>query len=99
MRAVPIEYIKENAILGDTIFSVEGVLLANKGVKLTSRLLEKIKQNQIYTLYIDDEHSNSEINRLVQPNLRNKGMLLIKEIFKAAGFRDSNGELKSKPIH
>lgn len=99
MRAVPIEYIKENAILGDTIFSVEGVLLANKGVTLTSGLLQKIKDNQIYTLYIEDEHSNVEINRLVQPNLRNKAMLLIKNIFQSAGFRDSNGELKSKPIH
>jgi hypothetical protein len=49
MRFVPIEHIKENSILGDTIYSVDGVLLANEGIKLTARLLNKIKENQIFT--------------------------------------------------
>lgn len=99
MRAVPIEFIKENSILGDTIYSVDGVLLAKEGIKLTARLLDKIKENQIYTLYITDEHSNSNINRLIHPNLRNKAMLIIKDIFLAAGNRDVNGILKSKSIY
>ncbi len=99
MRFVPIEHIKENSILGDTIYSVDGVLLANEGIKLTARLLNKIKENQIFTLYITDEHSNSKINRLIHPNLRNKAMLIIKEIFLAAGYRDANGQLKSKSIY
>ena len=88
MRFVPIEYIKENTILEDTLYSVDGVLLANEGIKLTARLLNKIKENQIFTLYITDEHSNSKINRLIHPNLRNKAMLIIKEIFLAGIFHD-----------
>lgn len=98
MRAVPIEYIKPKAILGDTLYSIEGVMLAKKGSLLSEKLLEKIKQNQIFTIYIDDEHSDVEISRLLHPNMVNKAMLLIKDIFQAAGFRDSNGELKSKSI-
>lgn len=98
MRAIPIEYVKPNAILGDTLYSVDGVMLAKKGNVLSDKLIEKIKQNQILTIYIDDEHSDVEINRLLHPNIINKAMLLIKDIFQAAGYRDASGELKSKSI-
>ncbi len=98
MRAIPIEYVKSNAILGDTLYTVEGVMLAKKGAVLGDKLIEKIKQNQIFTIYIDDEHSDVEINRLLHPNMINKAMLLIKDIFQAAGFRSAGGELKSKSI-
>lgn len=98
MRAVPIEYIRPESILGDTIYSIDGVMLAKKGAVLTERLLGKIEQNQIFTLYIDDEHSDAEIKKLLHPNLVNKAMLLIKDIFLAAGYRDASGELKSKSI-
>lgn len=98
MRAIPIEYVKPNDILGDTLYSIDGVMLAKKGNLLSEKLIEKIKQNQIFTIYIDDEHSDVEINRLLHPNVVNKAMLLIRDIFQAAGFRDSSGELKSKSI-
>lgn len=98
MRAIPIEYVRPDSILGDTIFSNDGILLARKGIKLNTKLLEKINQNQIFTLYIDDEHSNAEVSRLLEPNIVNKSMILIKELFLAVGYRDSSGILKSKSI-
>lgn len=98
MRAVPIECVSTDSILGDTIFSNEGVLLARKGMQLNAKILEKIKQNQIFTLYIDDEHSDAEVSRLLEPTLVNKSMMLVKDIFTAVGFRDTSGVLKSKSI-
>lgn len=98
MHAVPIEYVSVGDILGDTLYSTEGIMLARTGAHLTEALLERIKRNQIYTLYIRDEHSNYEINHLLDPSTINSGMLLIRDIFNAASFRTGSGDHKPQSI-
>ncbi len=98
MHAVPIEFVDTEDVLADTLYSMQGIMLARAGTKLTENLLDRIKKNQIYTLYIEDEFSDYEINRLLEPSLINKGMLLIRDIFNAASYRDLQGEHKPQSI-
>ncbi len=98
MRIVPTEMIPENAILGDTLFTLDGRTLLRKGAKLSLKTVEKINSNSIFTVYIDDEHSDVELNQLIDPNLRQTGIKLIKNVFEAAGHRNTSGELKSESI-
>lgn len=98
MRAIPIEYVPVGARLGDTLYSNEGIMLAKAGIALSENLLDRIRQNQIFTLYIADEHSDVEISRILEPNVINKGMLIIKSIFSAASFRNTAGEHKPQSI-
>lgn len=98
MRAIPIEYIRPSAVLGDTLYSNDGIMLARTGATLTQALLDRIAKNQIFTLYIQDEHSRAEVSRILEPNTINKGMLLIKDIFNAASYRNGLGEHRPKSI-
>lgn len=81
MRAIPTQYVKEGTILGEDIYTSKGVILLRKGSKLTHALIKKINDNQIFTIYIKDEHSNHDVFRLVEQSLRVKGTMLIKELF------------------
>lgn len=99
MRIVPTELIPADAILADTLYTLDGRILLKEGAKLTPRLVEKINANSIFTVYIHDEHSDSEINRLIDPHLRHQGMMLIRDMFDAAGFRNGHGEWMPKSIY
>lgn len=98
MRIVPIEYIPTNAILADTLYTLDGRILLKEGATLTARIIEKIKANSIFTVYIHDEHCDNKIQHLIDPHLRHQGMMLIKDIFNAAGYRDAQGEWMPKSI-
>jgi HD-GYP domain-containing protein (c-di-GMP phosphodiesterase class II) len=47
-------------------------------------MIERINENNIYSVYIKDQHSTGEIDRLVNPLLRQKGYNMVKKIFDAA---------------
>lgn len=98
MRIVPTEMIPENAILADSLYTLDGRILLKEGAKLTKNLISKINANSIFTVYIYDEHSDVEINKLVDPHLRHQGMMLIKDIFDAAGNRNTQNEWMPKSI-
>lgn len=98
MRIVPTELIPHDAILADTLYTLDGRVLLKEGAKLTPRMIEKINANSIFTVYIHDEHSDVEINRMIDPHLRHQGMMLIREIFDAAGNRNTQGEWMPKSI-
>lgn len=98
MRIVPTEHIPHEAILADTLYTLDGRVLLKAGAKLTPKIIEKINANSIFTVYIHDEHSDFEINRMVDPHLRHQGMMLVKSIFEAAGHRDTQGEWKPLSI-
>lgn len=91
MRIVPTKYIPEGAVLSDALYTDNGLILANVGTQLTSRLVERINHNHIYSVYIKDQHSTGEIEHLVSPLLRQKGHKLVKRIFDAAGNTKSDG--------
>jgi HD-GYP domain-containing protein (c-di-GMP phosphodiesterase class II) len=81
MRIVPINCVVEDTILAKTIMSSAGNILLKKGVKLTKGLIEKIEENGIYTVYVDDGYSDVEIEDVIKPEIRNKAMLALKDTF------------------
>lgn len=84
MRAVPTQFVKDGTILGEDLYTSKGIILVKSGSKLTYSLINKINENQIFTVYIKDEHSDNQVERLVEQSLRVKGILLIKELFEKA---------------
>lgn len=81
MRLVPIECIRENSLLGKSIYSCDGICLLRAGLLLTDDLLKKIRELKILSLYIIDEYSSEEIEDIIKPELRQKSISVIKETF------------------
>lgn len=81
MRLVPIECIRENSLLGKNIYTSDGRCLLKAGVVLTDVMLKRIRELQIYSLYIVDEYSSDEIEDIIKPELRQKSIAVIKETF------------------
>lgn len=81
MRLVPIECIRKNSLLGKNIYTSDGRCLLKAGVVLTDVILKRIKELQIYSLYIIDEYSSDEIEDIIKPELRQKSIAIIKETF------------------
>lgn len=84
MRAIPTKYVEEGCVLGENLYTKDGQILIKKGVTLTKSLLKKISMNSIFTVYIEDVHSDHEVNRLIDQSLRIKGMMIVKTLFKMA---------------
>lgn len=82
MRFVPIECVRENSILGKSIYDCYGRKLLSAGVSLTETMINSIKKLDIYSLYIIDEYSSEEIEDIIKPELRVKAISIIKETFK-----------------
>lgn len=81
MRIVPTNCVIENASLAKVIMNSSGQVLLKKGTKLTDSLLKRIEDNKIYTIYIDDEYSDNEIEELIRPELKAKAVQTLKETF------------------
>lgn len=82
MRVVPVNSVKGEAYLATDIMNDKGNTLLRKGVLLTPLLLEKLKDNKIYTIYIQDKYSQGEIQDVVRPELRHKTVTAVMEVFK-----------------
>ncbi|MGE5677893.1 MAG: HD-GYP domain-containing protein [Pseudomonadota bacterium] len=91
MRIVPTKCIPKDAILAEPIYTDSGIVLIKEGTHLTDRLVERINQGNIYSVYIKDQHSTGEIDRLVSPLLRQRGHNIAKRIFDAAGNTKPDG--------
>lgn len=98
MRIVPTSCIPEEAVLSEALYTDDGRVLVSAGTRLTSRLVERINQNHIYSVYIKDQHSVGEIEHLVNPLLRQKGYNLVKKIFNAASNTKPDGTPAPMPI-
>lgn len=96
MRAIPTNLVKGTPILGENLYNNSGIILVKSGATLTDSLLNKINENNIYTVYIRDEHSNVEINRIIDQTLRLKGINLIKELFARAINNDETLSIHNK---
>jgi len=81
MRLVPIECVKPNAIIGKTLYDIDGRILVRSGLTLSQGIISKIKGIHIQSIYIIDEYSSEEIEDIVKPELRQKAILTIKEAF------------------
>ncbi|MBF8983396.1 HD-GYP domain-containing protein [Lutibacter sp. B2] len=98
MRLVPIECVREGSYIGKTIYDKENRVLLHTGVELKENLIGKIKENGIYSIYINDEYSNNEIEDIVSPQIRNQASKMIKEAFKCIGksINTSNNKMFDK---
>jgi HD-GYP domain-containing protein (c-di-GMP phosphodiesterase class II) len=81
MRLVPIEFAKPGHCLAKTIFDDDGRILLREGVALTEAFLVRIKRLQIYSIYINDEYSETVIEDVIKPELRQNAIKAIKETF------------------
>ena len=48
MRLIPIECVRENSILGKSIYAYDGRVLLKSGCVLTKSLIDKVKYLHIY---------------------------------------------------
>lgn len=83
MRLVPINCVKEGCYLAKTMYDLEGRVLLTKGVRLTQKVVKKIEQNGIFSLYINDEYSDNEIEDIIKPELRQKAIRVVKQSFES----------------
>ncbi len=81
MRFVPINSVKEGSKLAKTIYDKNGRVLLAEGVSLSDSLLKRVRANNIFSIYINDEYSQNEIDDIIKPELRQKAVTLIKETF------------------
>ena len=81
MRLVPIESIRENSLLGKSIYNSDGQILLRAGIVLTNSRIKRVKALNFFSLYIIDEYSSGEIEDIIKPELRQKSISILKETF------------------
>lgn len=81
MRLIPIECVRDQSILAKTLYDNSGNILVNKGVTLTPQVIKKLRELDIWSVYIEDEYSSSEIRDIIKPEFRQKSITFIKEAF------------------
>lgn len=101
MRIVPVNSVTSGIALGKNIHSENGDILLKKGVILTDHLLERIIENNIFTIYVDDGFTDQTIEDIIRPEVRLKALKSIKETFKQIEglthtAQDEKGTLKQK---
>lgn len=81
MRMIPIGSVKEGSLLAKDLLNEKGNILLKKGVELNASLIQRIEENNVYTVYVDDGYSEKEIEDVIRPELRQKAVVTIKETF------------------
>ncbi|PJI08083.1 MULTISPECIES: HD-GYP domain-containing protein [Clostridium] len=82
MRLAQIENVKEGSILGKTLYDGEGRTLLARGVVLKQSTIERIKDLNIYTIYIDDEYSKDIIvEDVIKPEIRRNAIKMVRNTF------------------
>lgn len=79
MRYIPIESVKPNMMLGNDVFDSYGRLLISKGSILTTEYIERLKELNVFDLYIDDKLSKGiEVRPPISPQLKAEGIQAVK---------------------
>ena len=81
MRFIPIELAKPGDCLAKSIFDDDGRILLRDGVALTEAFLARVKRLQIYSIYIQDAYSETVIEDVVKPELRQNAIKAVKQAF------------------
>jgi putative nucleotidyltransferase with HDIG domain len=80
MRVVQTGFLKAGDVIGKSLYAENGNLLLGKGIVLTDSLIKKIKDNQIFCLYVDDEFSEGiEPRGIIDDETMVKSIQSIKE--------------------
>lgn len=82
MRAVPTSYIKGDVTLAENLYNKEGAILIRNGATINERVIKKINEVGIFTIYITDAYSpDIDLDRIVDVNMRIRGVNLVKEVY------------------
>lgn len=81
MRLVPIQSAKEGSVLARTIYDGEGRVLLKEGIELKDAIIKKIEELNIYTIYINDKYSDVVIEDVIKPEIRQKSIKKIRDVF------------------
>jgi HD-GYP domain-containing protein (c-di-GMP phosphodiesterase class II) len=82
MRFIPLQSVKEDAILHRQVYSEEGQILLQKGMKLTKQYINRLKEMNINGVYIDCNLSkNIEIVSIIDDQLRNRAVQDVRKLF------------------
>ncbi len=81
MRVVPIHCVKPGTLLAKTLYGENGTILLKKGVEITATLTERIQENGIFSVFIDDGYSHEDIEDVIKPEVRQKAIQAIRETF------------------
>ena len=94
MRLISTNVLKENMVIGRTIWNEAGHPLLQKDAIITPGIIQRLKQLNIKYVYIEDSISNGiEIEETVTPEVRNKAVAHIQNSFKEV--RDAKGKQAS----
>jgi len=85
MRLYPLEQIESGQILGRSIFGDNGGMLLAAGVELTPSLIDKLSDNNIFYIYIEDEESKGiEPKPLVEDRVMVRTVKSIKDVMETS---------------
>ena len=103
MRFVPISYLKGNEILAANVTNTNMQTLVKEGTVLTQRIISRIKNYGVKSLYILDEENgkfcSETIKDTIQPMLRDSSVNKIKSTFEMFEKRISKQKIKLKYGH
>lgn len=79
MRKISIEKVREGMLLAKTLFSIDGNILLNSGIKLKESYINKFKEIGISEIYIDDQISSDiVIDDVVRDETRFEARMAVK---------------------
>jgi len=85
MRLYPLDQIKAGQLLGKSIYADSGNLLLGAGVEITLSLQEKLEENNIHYVYIDDEESKGiEPTPIIEERVMIKTVKSIKDVMETS---------------
>ena len=94
MRKVPVKFLKPGMKVGRPVYDSMGFLLLNSGVSLKQEYINKLRDLQIASLYIQDERiPDIEIEDVILDETRQEAACLIKNIL------DDMGKESKKPLN
>lgn len=91
MHVVSLDNIVSGSKLGKTLYSSDGRVLLGRGVDLTGKYLDRLKEMGYYSIFVSDEFDDEvELNDVIQDSTRNFAIGQVKTLFKST--MDSNGD-------
>ena len=82
MRFVPLSDVQEGMALGRTLYGANGEILLSKGTVLKDKFIRRIHDLQYNGIYIEDDVSEGmDINELVDPEVKQKAVKVMKTAF------------------
>lgn len=93
MRIVNVKHLRENMIIGKTVYSETGEILLKKDVFLTKEYIQNLNRRRIPAVYINDELSDDiEIEEALDYEVKAKCVHKIRRIYEKMAPRLSHGK-------